>query len=45
MDLADSSMDMMDGAYSSEVDIIDKEIRRVKTFLQPLLTAMHNHKI
>ena len=45
MDLTDSSMDMMDGAYSPEVDVIDDEIRRIKTFLQPLLVAMSNQDL
>ena len=45
MDLTDSSMDMMDGAYSPEVNVIDDEIRRVKIFLQPLLVAMSNQDL
>lgn len=42
MDLTDSSSDMWDGAYSIEVNVIDDEIRRIMTFLQPLLVIMSN---
>lgn len=39
-DLTDSSSDMWDGDCSIEVDIIDVEIKRIITFLQPLLVVM-----
>ena len=44
MDLADSSLDMLDGGGSAEIAVIDKELRRVKIFLQPLLDIMSNQK-
>ncbi len=43
MDLTDSSYDMWD-LVSIEVDIIDDEIRRIITFLQPLLVVVEKEK-
>ena len=40
MELTNSSMDMMDGSYSPEVDIIDNEIQKLISILHPLLVAM-----
>lgn len=44
MDLANSSMDMEDMGGSVEITVIDEEIRRTKTFLQPLLGFISNQK-
>ena len=44
MDLANSSMDMEDVGGSVEITVIDEEIRRIKTFLQPLLGFISNQK-
>lgn len=45
MNLTDSSEDMWDGVLSLEVIVIDDEIRRVITFLQPLLVVMSNQDL
>jgi len=42
MDLTDSSKNMWDGVFSLEVSIIDGEIRKIISFLQPLLVIMSN---
>jgi len=41
MELTNSSMDMMDGSYSPEVEIIDREIQDLITILKPLLVAIN----
>ncbi|NVM44603.1 MAG: hypothetical protein HWN79_06785 [Candidatus Lokiarchaeota archaeon] len=40
MELTNSSMDLMDGYSSPEVDAIDNEIQKIQSLLRPFLSAI-----